>query len=134
MFGDQAIITEDYLYDHSVLDAAGVPQPTAWVAVSINDGASPTAIDTFVTNLRHEFPAANVETADQFRERMVGMIDQMLTMVNIMVALAVIIALIGIANTLALSVFGRTRELGPDAGGRYDPPSTAPPRCVSRRR
>ncbi len=40
------------------------------------------------------------------------MIDQMLTMVNIMVALAVIIALIGIANTLALSVFERTRELG----------------------
>ena len=33
-------------------------------------------------------------------------------MVNVMVALAVIIALIGIANTLALSVFERTRELG----------------------
>jgi len=33
-------------------------------------------------------------------------------MVNLMVALAVIIALIGIANTLALSVFERTRELG----------------------
>ena len=33
-------------------------------------------------------------------------------MVNVMVALAVVIALIGIANTLALSVFERTRELG----------------------
>ena len=40
------------------------------------------------------------------------MVDKVLTMVNVMVALAVIIALIGIANTLALSVFERTRELG----------------------
>ncbi len=36
----------------------------------------------------------------------------MLAVVNVMVALAVVIALIGIANTLALSVFERTRELG----------------------
>ena len=43
---------------------------------------------------------------------MEGSIDQALTAVNVMVALAVIIALIGIANTLALSVFERTRELG----------------------
>ena len=38
--------------------------------------------------------------------------DDTLAIVNVMVALAVIIALIGIANTLALSVFERTRELG----------------------
>jgi putative ABC transport system permease protein len=40
------------------------------------------------------------------------MIDDVLMMVNVMVALAVVIALVGIANTLALSVFERTRELG----------------------
>ena len=51
-----------------------------------------------------------IETPTEFRQRVEGMIDQALTMVNVMVALA--IALIGIANTLALSVFERTRELG----------------------
>jgi putative ABC transport system permease protein len=40
------------------------------------------------------------------------MVDKAMTMVNVMVALAVIIALIGIAITLALSVFERIRELG----------------------
>ena len=45
-------------------------------------------------------------------EHIEGFVDQTLSIVNVMVALAVIIALIGIANTLALSVFERTRELG----------------------
>jgi len=40
------------------------------------------------------------------------MVDGVLTMVNGIISLAVVIALIGIANTLALSVLERTRELG----------------------
>ena len=43
---------------------------------------------------------------------MSGQVDKILAMVNAMVALALVIALIGIGNTLALSVFERTRELG----------------------
>ena len=46
------------------------------------------------------------------REVVEGLFDETLAVVNVMVALAVVIALIGIANTLALSVFERTRELG----------------------
>ncbi len=112
LFDEGVIMTQDYLYDDSVLATAGVPQTAEWLAVSVSDGASPAAIEALVTSLSDEFPAANVETSDEFRARIVGTIDQILTMVNVMVALAVIIALIGIANTLALSVFERTRELG----------------------
>ena len=112
LFDEGAIMTQDYLYDYSVLTEAGIPQTAEWLAVSVSDGASPAAIDALVAGLSDEFPAANIETSDEFRARIVGMIDEVLTMVNVMVALAVIIALIGIANTLALSVFERTRELG----------------------
>jgi putative ABC transport system permease protein len=76
------------------------------------DGASPDAVDGVVTDLSNQYPNAFVETPSEFRQRVEGMIDDVLMMVNVMVALAVIIALIGIANTLALSVFERTRELG----------------------
>jgi putative ABC transport system permease protein len=39
-------------------------------------------------------------------------INQMLGLIYAMLALAIVIALLGIANTLALSIFERTRELG----------------------
>jgi len=112
LFDDQAIMFQDYLFDQKVLADAGQPQTLEWVALSITDGASPEAVDGLIASLGNEFPAANIETGDEFRERITGMVDELLTMVNVMVALAVIIALIGIANTLALSVFERTRELG----------------------
>jgi len=95
-----------------VLADAGVPLTAEWVAVSIDAGSTPASVDALIAGLSDEFPAANVETADEFRERIVGMVDEVLTVVSVVVALAVIVALIGITNTLALSVFERTRELG----------------------
>ncbi len=70
------------------------------------------AVDAATTELSAELPAADIETTQEFVARAERMIDELLAVVNIMVALAVVIALIGIANTLALSVFERTRELG----------------------
>ncbi len=112
LFDNQTVVAQDYLLDNSVLDHAGVAQAPEWLAVSFADAAPPSAIDTLVAELARELPYAQVETAAQFGKRRQALVDNILTMVSIMVALAVIIALIGIANTLALSVFERTRELG----------------------
>jgi putative ABC transport system permease protein len=59
-----------------------------------------------------EWPNAELQDQAQFKERIAGQIDQMLNLIYGLLALAVLIALIGIANTLALSVHERTRELG----------------------
>jgi putative ABC transport system permease protein len=53
-----------------------------------------------------------VENQAEFKETQSGFVDQMLGLVTALLALALIIALLGITNTLALSVFERTRELG----------------------
>ncbi len=47
-----------------------------------------------------------------FREQQAGFVNQLLGLVTAMLFLAVVIALFGIANTLSLSIFERTRELG----------------------
>ena len=112
VFHDEAIIGEDYLFDTATFDEAGVDEGDDWLAVSVVDGADPVAVEALVSEVSGGFPDADVETAAEYRERLAGMVDQVLAMVNVMIGLAVVIALIGIANTLALSVFERTRELG----------------------
>jgi len=57
-------------------------------------------------------PGVRVENQAQFRETQRLQINQILGLVTALLLLAVIIALLGITNTLALSVFERTREIG----------------------
>lgn len=59
-------------------------------------------------------PFPNVEVLDQaqLREEQEKQVDQLLGLINALLGLAILIALLGIVNTLALSVFERTRELG----------------------
>lgn len=57
-------------------------------------------------------PTAKVQTAAEFSNSRADQINGLLNVVYALLALAVIIALIGIANTLGLSILERTRELG----------------------
>lgn len=112
VFHDASLIESKYLFDESTFDAAGDRTGYEWFAVNVDDNASAEAVDEAIDSWSELVPSADIETSEEFRDRVEGLIDETLAVVNIMVALAVVIALIGIANTLALSVFERTRELG----------------------
>jgi putative ABC transport system permease protein len=58
------------------------------------------------------YASADVLDKDAFLDSVNGQIDTILGLFYALLALAVVIALLGIANTLALSIFERTRELG----------------------
>ena len=59
-----------------------------------------------------EYPQVTLESREEFNESQQDQLDQILLAVNGLLALALLIALLGIANTLALSVVERTREIG----------------------
>ena len=58
------------------------------------------------------FPQANVQTNAEFLESQEAQINQLLLIITMLLAFAILIAILGISITLALGVFERTREIG----------------------
>ena len=65
-----------------------------------------------ITATAASYPTAEVLDEDAFLADASAEIDTMLGLFYALLGLAVVIALLGIANTLALSIFERTREIG----------------------
>jgi putative ABC transport system permease protein len=58
------------------------------------------------------FPDAKAQTRHEYVKAQSSFIDTMLNLLYVLLALSVIVSLFGMLNTLVLSVFERTRELG----------------------
>jgi putative ABC transport system permease protein len=76
------------------------------------DGANEDATTTAVRHALSRFPDVNVQTNAEFKASLTKQINQLLYLLYILLAMSVVISLFGIVNTLALSVFERTREIG----------------------
>jgi putative ABC transport system permease protein len=102
--------------DYVITRAAWAPHRTqdadSLIAVSFKDGVSTDAGKAAVQKVADHYGNPEVQTRDDYAQSSAGGIDMMLTLVYALLALAVLIALLGIANTLTLAVHERTRELG----------------------
>src|SRR3546814_5388466 len=79
---------------------------------TVADGAAVEAVRAEVGEALSGVPAIEVLDRDGFVGSLTDQITSFLTLVNALLALSVVIAMIGIANTLSLSIHERTRELG----------------------
>ena len=90
------------------------------VFVDLADGVDPkdgiAAIETAVD----AYPQADVQSSSAFADAQAESVNQILGLIYAMLGFAVIIALMGIGNTLSLSIYERTRELGLLPRRRHD--------------
>lgn len=87
-------------------------QLDAIVFVKVADGVPIARARAAVEDAVADYPNVRVNDQAQFKEQQAGFIDQLLALVSALLGLAILIALFGIVNTLGLSIFERTRELG----------------------
>ena len=82
------------------------------ILVDLADGVSLTEGQAEVERVAVAYGQPDVQTRDEYIESIAAGVDIFLYFVYALLALAILIALMGIANTLSLSVHERTRELG----------------------
>ncbi|QLH23762.1 ABC transporter permease [Streptomyces sp. Rer75] len=75
------------------------------------DGQEAVAYKSLKSQL-HQYPSVQVRDQTDYKKEMKNQIGQLLNLVYGLLALAIIVAILGVVNTLALSVVERTREIG----------------------
>lgn len=105
-------ITNGVTLPISVLEDAGLRRSDSMLSINVADGADVEEVHDALDEVVADTPIVTVQDKEGFAELIKQQVNQLLFMIYGLLALAVIIAVIGIVNTLGLSVIERTREVG----------------------
>lgn len=103
-------ILPDVLLDEADFTRSFGSKDPQQVFLIAKKGVSTTTSRTAVNDALKDYPIVQVQSAADIKDQLSKALDQLFLLVAGLLALAVVISLIGIANTLTLSVVERTRE------------------------
>ncbi len=109
---DEDTLLPDWTVTTAALDRlSGLPADQL-VAVKVADGWSADGVRGPLEDLTRRYPLMAVQDRDEYAGAVGEQINSLLNMIYGLLAISIVIALVGIANTLSLSIHERTRELG----------------------
>ncbi|HEV7887647.1 MAG TPA: FtsX-like permease family protein [Acidimicrobiales bacterium] len=110
---DRKDVAGNYVVSTGTYDANFADHLDFAVYVKLAKGADGAGVRTQLQRIVDtDYPSVKLQDRTEFKKAQARQIDQMLNLIYALLLLAVLIAVIGIANTLALSIYERTRELG----------------------
>ncbi len=113
IFGESDLLQgTNYLIGREAYEANFADQFDLQVYVVQSDDVSAGEARAAIEDVADGFPNAEVQDVEEFKQSQHDQINQFVTIIYVLLMLAVIIALFGIGNTLALSIIERTHELG----------------------
>ncbi len=95
----------------SAFDATNPRPQNLMTFVNMNGGVTEANTKALNDSLA-SFPNAKAQTRDEFKKTQTDAVKSILNILYVLLALSVVVSLFGIVNTLVLTVFERTRELG----------------------
>jgi putative ABC transport system permease protein len=112
VFTEKGALGNEYLLAMPEYERVYTDQADVFVSVKLPPGLGFERGRRVIDRALKPYPNVDAKDQGEFQAQQEASIDQFLNLMYVLLLLAVIIALIGIVNTLALSVFERTRELG----------------------
>jgi len=112
IMGKDANSPADWLVSPDTFVKGGLQPLDSYVFVNAAPGANINTVSKSLNHIVSDLPTVTVKDPQAFVDQQKGQINALLYLIYGLLALSVVIAILGVVNTLALSVIERTREVG----------------------
>ena len=109
---ERSNVVGDALIPFSTVTAADMRRTDSSIAVNAADEEDRALIGQKLEDTVKDNPTVTVQNQEDFADAQRAQVNQLLYLIYALLGLAIVIAVLGIVNTLALSVIERTREVG----------------------
>lgn len=106
------VISTEVLLSTAQLEAAGYDPADSLLLLDVADDRDARTVRAAIADILRGDPTVRLQDSGELAAQQRQAIDRMLVIVYALLALSVVIALLGVTNTLALSVIERTHEIG----------------------
>ncbi len=112
IFGSDNGLGYEYLLTHQTLIDGGLTPLDSYVYVVADPSADNAQVGADIETIVEDLPTVTVKDPEGFVAELQNQVDQFVNFIYGLLGMAVVISLLGVVNTLSLSVIERTREVG----------------------
>jgi putative ABC transport system permease protein len=112
LYSDGGVLPASWLVTQDTLVKGGLTPLDSTLFIRKAPGASTAELRAGVERITRQLPTVTLKDPQGYADEQKQQINQFLLLINALLVLSVLIAILGVVNTLALSVIERTQEVG----------------------